>query len=258
MKKKKEIVLSIAGSDPSGGAGVQADLKSFSFLGLHGVTVVTCVTAQNTQRVHKIYKLPVELIEQQLDVLYEDMHPDAVKTGMLYDHEIVQCVSRKISRYTIKPVVDPVMVATSGDALSDNTFVHAMKKDLLPKAYVLTANIPEACALLGTTITSLDEMKQACKGLHEMGPHYVLVKGGHLDTEDASDFLFDGRTVTVFSLPRIPAKTVHGSGCTLSALITGYLAQGERPGEAVRKARETVKSHRANIGSLCYKFVILQ
>ena len=135
---KNKIVLSIAGFDPSSGAGIQADLKSFSFLGLHGTTVVTCITSQNTQQVKKIHKLPGEIIENQIDILFEDFNIDAVKTGMLFDEEIVKCVAKKISEYRLSPVVDPVMIATSGDTLSQNDFINSFKKYLLPQAFMVT------------------------------------------------------------------------------------------------------------------------
>ena len=234
---KKKIALSIAGSDPSSGAGIQADLKSFSFLGLHGTTVVTCITSQNTRRVKKIHKLPVEIIENQIDVLFEDFNIDAVKTGMLYDEEIIKCVVKKISEYKLTPVVDPVMIATSGDLLSQNTFVNSFKKYLLPKTFMLTANIPEACELTGLRINSIKDFKKNCQKLFPFGPKYVLIKGGHLDTKNAIDTLYDSKNFYEFSLPRIPNKKAHGSGCTLSAIITGLLALGETPVEAVRKAK---------------------
>ncbi|MCK5112114.1 MAG: bifunctional hydroxymethylpyrimidine kinase/phosphomethylpyrimidine kinase [Thermoplasmatales archaeon] len=234
---KKKIALSIAGSDPSSGAGIQADLKSFSFLGLHGTTVVTCITSQNTRRVKKIHKLPVEIIENQIDVLFEDFNIDAVKTGMLYDEEIIKCVVKKISEYKLTPVVDPVMIATSGDLLSQNTFVNSFKKYLLPKTFMLTANIPEACELTGLRINSIKDFKKNCQKLLSSGPKYVLIKGGHLDTKNAIDVLYDSKNFYEFSLPRIPNKKAHGSGCTLSAIITGLLALGETPVEAVRKAK---------------------
>lgn len=234
---KKKIALSIAGFDPSSGAGIQADLKSFSLLGLHGTTVVTCITSQNTQHVKKIHKLPVEIIESQIDVLFEDFNIDAVKTGMLYDEEIVKCVAKKISEYKLTPVVDPVMIATSGDALSQNNFVNSIKKYLLPKTYMLTANLPEAHELTGLSINSIDDIKKRCQKLLYFGPKYVLIKGGHLDTKNAIDILYNGKKFYEFSLPRIPNKKAHGSGCTLSAIITGLLALGETPVETVRKAK---------------------
>ena len=236
----KKIVLSIAGSDPSGGAGIQADLKAFTTLGLHGVTAVTCITSQNTQRVKKIHKLPVKVIEDQIDAILEDMQPDAVKTGMLYDEEIVKMVAEKIMRHHMKTVVDPVMVATSGDALSKNDFVKALKNKLIPIAYMVTPNIQESNALTGRKIDDINDVKKACKEIQELGPNYVLIKGGHLKGKNAEDVLFDGKDFTVFSLPRIPDRLAHGSGCTLSALIAGFLALEEKPAEAVRKAKHVL------------------
>ncbi|UCD13357.1 MAG: bifunctional hydroxymethylpyrimidine kinase/phosphomethylpyrimidine kinase [Thermoplasmatales archaeon] len=234
---EKKIALSIAGSDSSSGAGIQADLKSFSFLGLHGTTVVTCITSQNTKQVKTIHKLPVEIIENQIDILFGDFHIDAVKTGMLYDEEIVKCVAKKILEYKLNPVVDPVMVATSGDPLSQTTFIKSFKKYLLPKVFMVTANIPEAYEITGVKINSIDDFKKPCQNLFSLGPKYVLIKGGHLNTKNAIDVLYDGKKFHEFSLPRIPNKKAHGSGCTLSALITGLLALGKIPVEAVRKAK---------------------
>jgi hydroxymethylpyrimidine/phosphomethylpyrimidine kinase len=192
MKRKKKIAMSIAGSDPSSGAGIQADLKAFTALGIYGTTAITCITAQNTQQVKTIYKLPVELIENQIDILYEDMQPDAVKTGMLYDEEIVKCVAKKIKQYKMKTVVDPVMVATSEDALSRENFVNAIKKEILPIAFMVTPNIQEAYVLTGKKIETINDGKKACSKLHKMGAKYVLIKGGHLESRDAEDVLFDG------------------------------------------------------------------
>lgn len=241
-KMEKKVALSIAGSDPSSGAGIQADLKSFSFLGVHGITVVTCVTSQNTQQVKKIHKLPAKIIENQIDVLFEDFNIDAVKTGMLYDEEIIECVAKKISWYNLSPVVDPVMIATSGDDLSQNNFVKSIRRYLLPKTFILTANTPEACELTGLQIKSLEDVKKNCKKLFTFGPKYVLIKGGHLEGKNAVDVLYDGKIFHEFSLPRILNKKAHGSGCTLSAIITGLLALGEPPIEAVKKAKYVVWS----------------
>jgi hydroxymethylpyrimidine/phosphomethylpyrimidine kinase len=239
---EKKVVLSIAGSDPSAGAGIQADLKSFSFLGLYGVSVVTCVTSQNTMQVKNIQRLPVEIVESQIDVLFEDFTIDAVKTGMLFDEEIIKLVSKKIAEYDICPVVDPVMVATSGDALSQNTFTASFKKYLMPKTFLLTANIPEASKIAGVKIKTIDDVIKSCKKLYDSGPKYVLVKGGHLDTTDAVDVFYDGKTFHKFSLPRISNKKAHGSGCSLSAIVTGLVAQGETPVDAVRKAKHIIWS----------------
>jgi hydroxymethylpyrimidine/phosphomethylpyrimidine kinase len=239
---EKKVALSIAGSDSSGGAGIQADLKSFSYLGIHGVTALTCVTAQNTQQVRSIYKVPVDVIEHQIESLFDDCSIAAVKTGMLYDEQIVKVVAKKLSDYHMKPIVDPVMVATSGDALANHTFVASLQKELLPLALMVTANIPEACILASMQIEKQKDVQQACKKIFELGPEYVLIKGGHLEDDIVVDILFDGKQFHTFILPRIPHKKAHGSGCTLSALITGLLALGESPVDAVEKAKYIVWS----------------
>ncbi len=234
---QKKVALSVAGSDSSGGAGIQADLKSFQYLGVHGVTALTCVTAQNTQCVNAIFPVPLEILEQQLTSIFEDIPVATVKTGMLYDAEIVGIVVKKLTAYHLNPVVDPVMVATSGDALSIGTYVAGLKQTLLPRALIVTANIPEASVLTGMTINGLKDIQNACKKIYDLGPHYVLIKGGHSKEDPVTDILYDGKTFHAYSLPRIPQKKAHGSGCTLSALITGLLALKESPESAVEKAK---------------------
>jgi len=187
---KKKVVLSIAGSDSSGGAGVQADLKTFSSLGLHGVSAITCITIQNTKQVKNIHKLPVEIVESQIDVLYDDMAPVVVKTGMLYDEDIVRCVAKKIREYKMKTVVDPVMVATSGDSLSDGGVVEIFKTEMIPKAFFITPNLQEACELTGMEIGNVDDVKQACKKIYDMGVKNILIKGGHFNSDLAHDVFF--------------------------------------------------------------------
>jgi hydroxymethylpyrimidine kinase / phosphomethylpyrimidine kinase / thiamine-phosphate diphosphorylase len=238
----KKIALSIAGSDSSAGAGIQADLKSFTYLGVHGLTAITCVTAQNTRQVRSIYKVPAEIIEQQLESLFDDFTIDAVKTGMLYDKEIIKIVTQKLQAYHIKPVVDPVMVATSGDTLAHKTFLAALKKELLPHTLMVTANIPEAGALSDLEIIQQKDIENACKKIFNLGPESVLLKGGHLSGDTSTDFFYDGQQFHRIILPRIPQKKAHGSGCTLSALITGLLALGEQPLTAVEKAKSIVWS----------------
>jgi hydroxymethylpyrimidine/phosphomethylpyrimidine kinase len=237
---EKKIALSIAGSDSSAGAGIQADLKSFSYLRIHGITVITCVTAQNTRQVETIYKVPIDIIEAQIESLFEDFSINAVKTGMLYDETIVKIVTKKLQAYHVKPVVDPVMVATSGDALAHYTLIASLKKELLPQALMVTANIPEACALTNMEIITQKDVENACKKIYQLGPKYVLLKGGHLPDEMITDILYDGKQFYSSTLPRIPQKKAHGSGCTLSALITGLLALGESPVAAVKKAKHIV------------------
>jgi hydroxymethylpyrimidine kinase / phosphomethylpyrimidine kinase / thiamine-phosphate diphosphorylase len=236
----KKVALSIAGSDSSGGAGIQADLKSFSYLGVHGMTALTCITAQNTQGVRAIHTVPIEIIESQIDSLFDDCKISAVKTGMLYNKDIVKAVASKLSTYQMKPVVDPVMIATSGDALSQPSLIYALKKELLPQALMVTANIPEACALADMNIQKRKDIQTACKTIAELGPKYVLIKGGHLEDTLVSDVVYDGKEFHTFILPRIPHKKAHGSGCTLSALITGLFALGEPPVDAVLKAKHIV------------------
>ncbi len=239
---EKKVALSIAGSDSSAGAGIQADLKAFSYLGVHGVTAITCVTAQNTQQVRSIFKVPVDVIEEQIESLFDDFVIAAVKTGMLYDKEIIRVVTRQLKSHHLKPVVDPVMVATSGDALSNQSFLVSLKKELLPQAFMVTANVPEACALANLNITKQKDLEKAVKVIFELGPEYVLVKGGHLHGKLVTDVLYDGKQFHHFILPRIPQRKAHGSGCTLSALITGLLAVGEPPVTAVHKAKSIVWS----------------
>jgi hydroxymethylpyrimidine kinase/phosphomethylpyrimidine kinase len=239
---EKKVALSIAGSDSSGGAGIQADLKSFQYLGVHGVTALTCVTAQNTQHVKAIYPIPIDILEKQIESICDDFPVAAVKTGMLYDPEIVHTVVKKLTTYHLKPIVDPVMIASSGDLLTTGAFAAALKHTLLPKSLMVSANIPEACVLADMEIHEQKDVHQACKKIHGHGLEYVLIKGGHSKDDFVTDVLYDGKIYRTFTLPRIPQKKAHGSGCTLSALITGLLALGESPAAAVEKAKAIVWS----------------
>jgi len=236
----KKVVLSIAGSDSSGGAGIQADMKSFAYLGVHGETVVTCVTAQNTTEVRAIHPVPVDIIESQIDCLFDDSTIAAVKTGMLYNNDIVTAVVGKLTKYQIHPVVDPVIVATSGDTLSQKNLTAALKKELLPQALMVTANIPEASILADMKIQKRKDVQNACKTIFDLGPKYVLIKGGHLEDTLVLDVVYDGKEFHTFILPRIPNRKAHGSGCTLSALIAGFIALGDHPVDAVLKAKNIV------------------
>ncbi len=238
----KHVALSVAGSDSSGGAGVQADVKSFQFTGVHGCCVLSCVTAQNSQGVSQIFRMPVDMISDQVEAVFSEYPIHVAKTGMLFDAEIAGIVADCFEDHHLRPVVDPVMVATSGDILAASSFVSLLKKRLLPQSFMVTANIPEAETLTKTSITSVEEMKKACRLLYPFGSKYVLIKGGHLPTDSVVDMLYDGKKYWEWSLPRFPNTKAHGSGCSLSALITGYLARKCKPAEAVEKAKYAVWS----------------
>ena len=181
------------------------------------------------------------------------MQPDAIKTGMLYDKEIVKTVANWIEQHKIKTVIDPVLIATSGDDLLHKNFINTFKTELISKAYIITPNIPEAEILSGKKIKTISDIKDICRELYKKGSKYVFIKGGHLEGRESQDVLFNGKKFTIFSLPWISNKIVHGSGCTLSALITGLLALGEKPEEAIRKAKHMLwdminKSYRPGAG----------
>jgi hydroxymethylpyrimidine/phosphomethylpyrimidine kinase len=230
--------LTIAGSDSGAGAGIQADLKTFSALGVYGSTVITAITAQNTLGVTAVHEIPTEIIAAQLDAVMSDIGAQAAKTGMLSSAEIIQTVAEGVRRHGIeKLVVDPVMVAKSGDRLLREDAVEALRQILLPLALVVTPNAPEAEVLAGRAVRSETDMVEAARAIHALGPRYVVVKGGHL-SGDAVDILFDGRSVERFALPRVPTRHTHGTGCTFSAAIAAYLARGEEVPSAVWHAKQ--------------------
>ena len=230
-------VLTIAGSDSSGGAGIQADLKTITLLGGYGMSVLTAVTAQNTVGVQAIHEVPASFVERQIDSVLSDIGADAVKTGMLANAGIIEVVARKINQYRVrKVVVDPVMVAKSGDALLREEAMEVLIKKLLPLATVVTPNLPEASVLCGFKVTSLEQMKKAAHHIHRMGPKYVVLKGGHLEGT-AIDLLYDGRKFEEMRAARIISKNTHGTGCTFASAIATLLARGEPVPEAVRKAK---------------------
>ncbi len=231
--------LTIAGSDSGGGAGVQADLKTFAALGVYGMSAITSVTAQNTVQVAGVHDLPPTFVALQIGLVAEDIGVDAAKTGMLSNAEIIEAVAQAVSRAHItKLVVDPVMVAKSGDALLQASACDALRRLLLPLSLMVTPNIPEAVVLSGRAIESAEDIEAAAKAIHALGPRYVLMKGGHLDTVHATDYLFDGETMHAFEGPRFDTPNTHGTGCTFSAAITAELALGASPIEAVRRAKE--------------------
>ncbi|MEF8847821.1 MAG: bifunctional hydroxymethylpyrimidine kinase/phosphomethylpyrimidine kinase [Candidatus Thermoplasmatota archaeon] len=237
MNKKRKKAITIAGLDPSGGAGILADIKSFNSIKVHGLSVITCITAQNTSRVEEIYKVSLDKVEKQIDVLMKDIKPEAAKTGMLYDQEIVSLVAKKIKRYGIKTVVDPVMESTSGDALSSQGFQKNLREELFPYTYILTPNKLEAEKLSNLKISDIDDMKKSCKILYSLGPENIYLKGGHLKDKYSTDIFYDGNEFDIFKLPKIKGKKAHGSGCSLSALIAGYFAKSEKTKIAVKKAK---------------------
>lgn len=246
-------VLTIAGSDSGGGAGIQADLKTITVLGAYGMSVVTALTAQNTQRVEGVYEVPADFVGAQLDAVIRDIGVDTAKTGMLSSSGIIEIVSKKVKEHGVeKLVVDPVMVAKSGDPLLRDDAREAMKSLMLPLAYLVTPNVPEAEVLSGIRIKNVEDAKKAALSIHELGAEAVLVKGGHLEeAEDAVDILFDGNDYHFFSAKRIKTENTHGTGCTYSAAIATFLAMGKDLPEAVAEAKRFITSairHALDIG----------
>ena len=233
MKK----ILVIAASDSGGGAGIQADVKAITLCGGFAMTAITALTAQNTQTVKAVFPIPVEFIEQQIDAVMQDIGADAVKTGMLFTAAIVRSVARKIKDYGIAAaVVDPVMKAKGGATLLQEPAIEAVITDLFPLALVVTPNLDEASLLCGFSIDSIETMKAAAKKIKAMGPHHVVVKGGHL-AGDCIDLFYDGSTFTEFASPRIATTNTHGTGCTFASAVATEIAQGFSPLEAVQRAK---------------------
>lgn len=218
-------VLSIAGTDPSGGAGIQADLKTFSALGAYGMCVVTAVVAQNTHGVRSFQALDADFVGEQIDAVLDDVRVDAIKVGMTANAEIVRVIAHRIDRYELRNIViDPVMAAKSGDPLLAKDAIEAVRDELVPRATVITPNLPEADLLLGRSLThSLEEMADRAVELHRLGPDWVLLTGGHLDNAESVDILYGGDTPQHVSAPRIDTKNDHGTGCTLSSAIAALL-----------------------------------
>jgi hydroxymethylpyrimidine kinase / phosphomethylpyrimidine kinase / thiamine-phosphate diphosphorylase len=231
------IALTIAGSDSGGGAGIQADLKTFAALGVYGASVITSVTAQNTLEVTGIHDLPAEFITLQLDTVVRDLPIDAIKTGMLSNPEIIRAVSERLKALGVeKLVVDPVMVAKGGAALLRKEAEAELIQSLLPLAYVVTPNLGEAEVLAGMSIRNIVEMEQAARRIHAEGPRHVVVKGGHLEGPPV-DVFFDGHRFHYYEGERIETKSLHGTGCTFASAIAAELAKGAEVTEAVRSAK---------------------
>ncbi len=236
---KLPVALTIAGSDSGGGAGIQADLKTFAAFGVHGTSAVTAITAQNTLAVTEIHEVPVRVIRAQIDAVVDDIGVQAAKTGMLASSEIIKAVATAIREHGIeKLVVDPVMVAKGGARLLHSDAIASLYRYLLPVALVVTPNIPEAEVLLGRSITTLDDRRHAALDLVALGPRVAVVKGGHAGTEDlAIDVYWDGVDLVELKGRRIHTKNTHGSGCVFSAAIAAGLAKGQTPLEAVQAAK---------------------
>lgn len=236
------VALTIAGSDSGGGAGIQADLKTFSALGVYGASVITAVTAQNTREVRGIQAVEPGIVRQQLEAVFDDLQVDAVKTGMLHNTEAVHCVAEAMRRY--RPpylIVDPVMVSTSGCRLIENDTVEAIKSRLFGRATLITPNLDEAELLSGLPVRSIPQMEQAAGRLLELGCRAVLMKGGHLADKESTDILFiSGEEPLYLRTDAVRTGNSHGTGCTLSSAIAAYLALGHDLRQAVTAAKEYI------------------
>jgi hydroxymethylpyrimidine/phosphomethylpyrimidine kinase len=233
--------LTIAGSDSGGGAGIQADLKTFTAFGVFGMSVLTSITAQNTEGVLGIFDLPPEFVHLQLKAVLEDIGCDVVKTGMLSNSSIIEVVADDLKYYRIeKLVVDPVMRAKGGDPLLRPDAQEILIKRILPLSTVVTPNLPEAEVLSGISISSREDMMEAARRIKDLGPGYVLIKGGHLSDEEALDILFDGRDFHEFSRERIKTPNTHGTGCTYASAIAAGLALGWDMIKAIERAKTYV------------------
>ncbi|HEX5222937.1 MAG TPA: bifunctional hydroxymethylpyrimidine kinase/phosphomethylpyrimidine kinase [Verrucomicrobiae bacterium] len=246
------VALTIAGSDSGGGAGIQADLKTFAALGVHGTTAITCITAQNPRGVTGIQPARADMVRKQIDAVFAELRPQVVKTGMLFSADIIRVVSEFFEPGKRPPlVVDPVMVATSGAVLLKPSAIRALKERLLPLASLVTPNLDEAQLLVGTKLRSLEDLLDAAEQIHRQFGCAALLKGGHLKLDnDAVDVLFDGKRFTVLKARRVKRVSTHGTGCTYSAAIAAFLARSENLTEAVKLAkgfitRAIAQSHKA-------------
>ena len=236
-------VLTIAGSDSGGGAGIQADLKTIAANGCYGASVITALTAQNTLGVTGIHAVPVDFVAAQMDAVLGDIGADAVKIGMLFSPELIRTVAAGLTRHGVRTIVlDPVMVAQSGDKLLQDEAIDALKRALIPLATLITPNLPEASVLLGRDIDTAEAARAAVMDLAALGCENVLVKGGHLESGDSDDTLLIGPENRIVTLrgERIPTRNNHGTGCTLSSAIASNLAKGHDVETAVRNAKEYI------------------
>ena len=235
-------ILTIAGSDSGGGAGIQADLRTIALLGGFGMSVVTALTAQNTLGVQDVYPISPEFVEKQIDSVITDIGVDAVKTGMLANSQVVKVIARKIKGYRVeKFIVDPVMIAKGGGALLSKDAIDTLIEELIPLAFLITPNLPEASAICGKPVENLDEMREAAKYIYQKGAKNVLVKGGHLPGR-SMDILFDGKGFYEYDSERIHTENTHGTGCVYSAALAFEIAKGNHIHQAVKNAKEFVTS----------------
>ena len=238
-QRRMPRALTIAGSDSGGGAGIQADLKTFAALGVYGMSAITAITVQNTLGVQDALELPIGIVEGQIDAVVDDIGVDAAKTGMLSSPEIIQAVAERARRWHLRLVVDPVMVAKGGASLLRPEAVQTLRDALLPLAEVVTPNLYEAEVLTGRQIESLEQQREAARVIHAMGPRHVVVKGGHR-TGEPIDVLFDGQRFVELRAERIDTPHTHGTGCTFSAAITAFLARGWPVEHAVSRAKRYI------------------
>lgn len=242
-KKQYKRVLTIAGSDSGGGAGIQADIKAISAMGCFATSAITAVTVQNTLGVEAVHPIPVEILRGQIDAVLSDIGTDAVKIGMLHSSEVVEVVAEALARHAAPNVVlDPVMVSTSGHRLIEESAIETLKRVLLPRVRVITPNLPEAEILAGVKITSAEQFPAVARQLSQGGKISVLLKAGHLTDEEVVDVFYNAEEDTLTELPshRIDTPNTHGTGCTLSSAFAAALAQGLPLTEAARKAKEYI------------------
>jgi hydroxymethylpyrimidine/phosphomethylpyrimidine kinase len=238
------VALTIAGSDSSGGAGIQADLKTFAALGVYGASVITALTAQNTRGVSAIHAVPPEFVTAQIDAVFGDLDIGAIKIGMVAQLSTIEAVAASLQHYSPKHVVlDPVLVATSGDRLLATDAINALRTKLIPRASLITPNLPEAAALLGEDVASdAADIERQGRRLLAMGCPAVLIKGGHADGAESVDYLIEAKRTARLAAPRLATKNTHGTGCSLSSAIAAHLAKGEAMESAVRNAKTWISA----------------
>lgn len=246
MKQVKSypIALSIAGSDSSGGAGIQADIKTFSALGVYGATAITAITAQNTLGVHSQLAIDPQMVYDQICAVVDDLHPQVVKIGMLSNEGIVRAVAEALRKYQLPVILDPVIISTSGHRLLSEDAQEVLKHKLLPLSTLVTPNIPEMSTLTAMPLATFEDKERAAQHLMQYGATSVLLKGGHEEGDTKSDILFSmspsGVQSTIFSSQTIQTRNTHGTGCTLSAAIAAFIARGESINEAIAKAKSYI------------------